>query len=139
MYQRWDTGTNLFAGFAMLVSLATRATAGVASNVAYALGAIAALLFIGKPILKVSEQIERYTLLCCGFSECFHRIETLTADIRNAGEVTSDHRLRSAELFDRCAYLAIREDTSVNRKKLAKLQAEVERAIPAEILWLPSQ
>jgi hypothetical protein len=139
LYQRWDTGINLFAGIAMLASLATRATSGWASNAAYALGATAALLFIGKPIFKVSEQIERYTVMCCGFSECFHRIEMLIADIRNAGEVTPDHRLRSAEIFDRCGALAIREDTSVNRRKLIELKEEVEQAIPAESLWLPSK
>lgn len=138
-YQRWDTGTNLFAGIAMLVSLATRTATGWASIASYGLGALAALLFIGKPIFKVSEQIERYTFLFCGFSECFHRIETLLADIRAFGEVTADHRLRSAEIFDRCANLAVREDISVSHKKLQRLKEEVEQAIPAESLWLPSK
>jgi hypothetical protein len=138
-YQRWDMGTNLIAGIAMLFSLATRDSTGRVSVASYALGAIAALLFIGKPIFKVSDQIERYTILCCGFSECFHRIESLIADIRNADEVSADHHLRAAELFHRCAHLAIREDVSVNHKRLKRFKEEVEQAIPKETLWLPSK
>jgi hypothetical protein len=60
-YQFWNTATDLFAGATMLISLATRDSTAWVSNGCYALGAIAALIFIGKPILKVSEQIEKYT------------------------------------------------------------------------------
>jgi hypothetical protein len=138
-YQRWDTGTNLFAGVAILILLATRTATGWVSLASYGCGAIAALLFIGKPIFRVSEQIERYTLLFCGFSECFYKIETLLAEIRAVGEVTADNRVRSAEIFDRCANLAMREDISINPKKLRRLKEEVEQAIPVESLWLPSK
>ena len=138
-YQRWDTGTNLFAGVAMIFSLVTRNASAWLSDVSFAVGLVAALVFIGKPIFKVSEQIERYTTLHCGYADLFHRVEVLVADIRNAGHVSREHRQRIDEIFDRSGTLALREDTSVNMKRLEKFKAEVERAIPTETLWLPSK
>jgi hypothetical protein len=123
----------------MLLSLATRNSVGWVSNGSYGIGVLAALIFIGKPILKVSEQIERYTILHCGFGEVFCRIEALLADIRRADGVTDEHRERAEELFKRCEGLALREDAAVNWKQLAKIKEEVDRAIPSETLWLPSK
>lgn len=139
IYQRWDTGTNLFAGIAMILSLATRNSDAWLSVVCYATGVLAALMFIGKPIFKVSEQIERYTALHCAFSEVFEEIEGLVADIRRAGSLTVDHRARADKIFDRCTSLSIREDVSVNQKQLQQFKEEVERAIPPETLWLPTE
>jgi len=139
LYQRWDTATNLFAGIAMLLSLATRNSTGWVSNGSYAIGVIAALIFIGKPIFKVSEQIERYTILHCGFGEVFSRIEALMADIRRSDKVTDTHRERAEELFNRCQSLALHEDAAVNQKKLAQIKEEVDKAIPPDTLWLPSK
>ena len=139
MYQRWDTGTNLFAGVAMIFSLATRNSAAWLSAMCYATGVLAALILIGKPIFKVAEQIERYTTLHCAFSELFEEIEGLVADIRRAGKLTGDHHGRADKIFDRCTSLAVREDVSVNVKKLEQFKEEVERAIPAETLWLPTE
>jgi hypothetical protein len=102
-------------------------------------GCIAALIFIGKPIFKVSEQIERYTTLYCAFSELFEEIEGLVADIRRASKLTDDHHARADKIFDRCSSLSIREDVSVNEKKLRQFKEEVERAIPPETLWLPTE
>jgi hypothetical protein len=137
LYQRCDTAINLFAGVAMLLSLATRMSSTWLSYVCYATGAIAALLFIAKPIFKVSEQIEKYTMLHYGFSDVFNRIEGLVGEIRRNGKISDEHRVRADELFDRCHNLAIREDVSINQKKLARFKDEVEKAIPAESLWLP--
>ena len=139
LYQRWDIATNLFAGFAMLLSLATRNSISWIANASYAVGALAAIIFIGKPILRVSEQIEKYTILHCGFGEVFSRIEALMADIRRADSVTDEHRQRAEELFKRCESLALREDASVNWKQLARIKEEVDKAIPFDTLWLPSK
>jgi hypothetical protein len=139
LYQRWDVGSNLFAGVAMLVALATLHVSDLVANIAYGLGFAAALIFIGKPIFRVAEQIERYTILQCNFAEAFCRIEALVADIRRSGKITDEHRIRADELIARCDSVAAREDMSVNRKVLARIQEEVNRAIPAETLWLPAE
>lgn len=138
-YQRWDVATNLVAGAATLASLAARGTGGLVSGVFYALGCLAALILIGKPILKFSEQIERYTFLYCGFAEAFSRLDGLIADIRRSGTITDEHRTRAEEIIRQCDALALREDTAVNRRQLARFKAEVDEAIPAETLWLPSK
>jgi hypothetical protein len=138
LYQRWDTGIDLFAGVTMILSLVTRPSSHVyLSYICYSAGVIAALLFIAKPIFRVSEQIEKYTMLHYGYAEIFNRIETLVGDIRRSGKMTDEHRSRADEMFDRCCTLALREDASVNQKKLAKFKQEVEMAIPPETLWLP--
>ena len=139
LYQRMDTGTNLFAGVAMLISLATRDSATWVSNVSYAIGALAALIFIGKPIFKVSEQIERYTILSSGFGELFSRVEALLADVRRNDGMTDAHRERADELMNRCDNLALREDAAINWKMVEKIQEDVEKAIPAKSQWLPSK
>jgi hypothetical protein len=140
LYQRWDTGINLFAGVTTILSLVTRPSSHpFLSYTCYVAGIIGALLLISKPIFRVAEQIEKYTMLHYGYSDIFNRIEALVGDIRRNGAMTDEHRLRADELFDRCCNLALREDASVNQEKLAQLKEEVERAIPAETLWLPAQ
>jgi hypothetical protein len=138
LYQRWDIATNLLAGVAMLLSLVTRPSSHLwLSYVCYGTGVLAALMFISKPVLKMSEQIERYTILHYSYAELFNKIEALVSDIRRNGGMTAEHRVRSAEIFDSCAALALREDPTYNAEKLAAFKAEVEKAIPPETLWLP--
>lgn len=139
LYQRADTGTNLFAGVAMLISLATRNSGAWLSNTSYAIGALAALIFIGKPIFKVSEQIERYTILSTGFGELFSRFEALLADVRRNDGMRDSHRERADDLINRYDSLALREDVAINWKMVEKIQEAVKNAIPAENLWLPSK
>jgi hypothetical protein len=139
LYQRWDVTTNLFAGIAMLIALATLHASELIANLSYYLGFVAAIVFIGKPVFRIAEQIERYTVLHSNFSEAFCRIEALLADVRRCGKMTDEHRLRADELIARCDSLAAREDTAVNQKVLARIKEEVNRAIPAETLWLPAE
>jgi hypothetical protein len=139
LYQRWDVGTNLFAGVAMLFALATLHGSELIANISYGLGFAAAVVFIGKPIFRIAEDIERYTVLHCTFADAFCRIEALVADVRRCGRMTDEHRMRADELIARCDSLALREDTSVNQKVLARIKEEVNRAIPAETLWLPAE
>jgi hypothetical protein len=139
LYQRVDTGTNLFAGAAMLITLATRHSAPLVSNASYAVGALAALIFIGKPIFRVSEQIERYTILSSGFGELFSGFEALLADVRKNDGMTDAHRERADELMSRYDNLAIREDAAINWGMVEKIQEAIEKAIPAKSQWLPSK
>ena len=123
----------------MLISLATRTSTVWVSNASYGIGALAALIFIGKPIFKVSEQIERYTILSSGFGELFSRFESLLADVRRNDGMTDAHRERADELMNRCDNLALREDASINWKKVKKIQEDVDTAVPANSQWLPSK
>ena len=100
---------------------------------------LAALIFIGKPILKVSEHIERYTLLHCAYGETFSAIEVLISDVRRNDGFTEHHRERAEELINRCDGLALREDASINWKKVTQIKQDVDKAIPAGTLWLPSK
>jgi hypothetical protein len=139
LYQRVDMGTNLFAGVAMLISLATRTSAAWMSGGSYAIAALAALIFIGKPIFKVSEHVERYTILSCGFGELFSRFEALLADVRRTDGMTDSHRERADDLMNRYDSLALREDAAINWKIVETIQEAVEKAIPSENQWLPSK
>lgn len=137
-YQRWDVMTNLVAGIATIMSLAVRNVDGEwVAVLSYVLGCAAALILISKPILKFSEQIERYTILQAGFAEAFSRLEGVIADVRRNGTMTDEYRARGEEIIRQCDRLAQREDTRVNRKKLSLFQEEVEKSIPTETLWLP--
>src|ERR1700734_3730759 len=59
LYQRWDVVTNLFAGIAMLVALATLHVSALVAGISYGVAFAAAVIFIGKPIFRIAEQIER--------------------------------------------------------------------------------
>jgi len=138
LYQRWNTTIDLVAGITMILSLVTRPSSDPwLSYTCYAAGIIAALLFISKPVFKISEKIERYTELHAGYSDVFNKIASLVADMRRHGSITDSHRSAADELFSRCSSLARREDISVNQKKLAQFKEEVEKAVPPENLWLP--
>jgi len=140
LYQGWDTSSNVFAGIAMVLSLVTRPSSNLwLSYICYATGIVAALIFIAKPIFRISDRIERYTLLHYGYADVFNKIEDLVSEIRQSGKMTAEQRLKASEIFDRCATLALREDPTHNHKKLAKFQSDVEVAIPPETLWIPSE
>jgi hypothetical protein len=66
-------------------------------------------------------------------------MENLLADIRRSEGMTDQHRERAEELIGRCDSLALREDASINWKKVAEIKTDVEKAIPGDGLWLPSK
>ncbi|MGI4829836.1 MAG: hypothetical protein ACRYFU_16820 [Janthinobacterium lividum] len=111
----------------------------VGANVWSAVLAMSVLIAALRPILKITDQIDRYAKLQYGYLEVFYRLQSLTGDIRDAGGMNHDLQLRATELDDRYRALEMEDDAYQNPKKMLKAQDEVERSIPSDSLWLPQE
>ena len=83
--------------------------------------------------------MDRYSKLHYGYLELFYRIESLVSEMRAVERIDEDHLEKASELSDRFRALELEGDAYQNQKKLLKDQEEIERTIPADRLWLPSQ
>ena len=101
--------------------------------------ALSVLVSALRPILKITDKIDRYAKLQYGYLEVYYRLQTLTGEIRDAGGLNHDLKMRAAEIDDRFRALEMEGDAYQNPKKLLKVQDEVERSIPSDSLWLPQE
>jgi len=101
--------------------------------------ATSAIISALRPVLRVSDTIDRYSKLHYGYLELFYRIESLVSEMRSVERIDEDHLHRATELSDRFRALELEGDAYQNQKKLLKDQEDIERTIPADRLWLPSQ
>jgi hypothetical protein len=104
-----------------------------------ALIAVAAAVSAIRPLLRITDKIDRYSKLHNGYLDLYYRIEHLVADMRSALRVDDDHVARAGELLDRFRSLELEGDAYQFKNLLLKDQDEIERIIPADRLWLPSQ
>jgi hypothetical protein len=79
-----------------------------------------------------------YSKLYYAYSELFYRIESLNDDIRNEDAVTKIHQRKATDIFERYRDLELQNDPAENVKAMGQYQDEVDKAIPADRLWLPS-
>ena len=105
-------------------------------SVILACSALAAAL---RPILKMTDKLDRCAKLQYGYLEIYYRIQSLTGDIRQAGEVTHELEARATEIEDRFRGLELEGDAYQNPKKLLKAQEEVERAFPLRAFGFPRE
>ena len=89
--------------------------------------------------MRLSDKIDRYSKLHYGYLEVYYRIQSLISEMRAAGHLTAESQLKAADLAERFRSLELEGDAYQNPKKLLKYQDEVERAIPADQLWLPPE
>ena len=82
-----------FAGFAIW-----KASPG-AVLLSIILGA-SALISAARPVLRLPDKIDRYSKLHYGYLEVYYRIQAITADMRGAGHVTDEHRVKASEVAE---------------------------------------
>jgi hypothetical protein len=100
--------------------------------------AIAAVLSALRPITRIPDKIDRVSKLHYGYLELYYRIEGLVSEMRSLGHVTPEQLSKAADLSDRFRAMELEGDAYQNPKILLKYQDEIERILPADRLWLPS-
>lgn len=139
-YKRWNLTMDIITALATSSAFAGLAVWGspVGANFFSLLLAASVVISVARPLLKLSEGIDRYSKLHYAYTDLFLRIENLVADMRRKAGVEPEHLRAAADLSDRYRNLALQDDAGPSQKLLEKLQAEVNEAIPADRLWLPA-
>jgi hypothetical protein len=101
------------------------------------LGATAVLSAL-RPIMRIPDKIDRISKLHYGYLELYYRIEALLSEMRSSERVTPEQLAKAGDLSDRFRAMELEGDAYQNPKILLKYQDEIERIIPADRLWLPS-
>ncbi len=107
----------------------------------YLWGAVAgasSLLAIGKPILKYSDEIERYTKLFEGYSRVFTRLDRMVDEIVSTHKIALDLRVTYNDALDLIEELAPLDDPKVDEKLRLKCFDEVLTEIPVQRYWVPA-
>lgn len=98
-----------------------------------------ALVSVLRPILKLSEGVDRYSKLHYAYGQIFLTIEGLLRQIRRAGTVSPELVKASADVFETYRNLELQDDPGPSKRLLKKYQAEVKSQMPGEDLWLPEE
>ena len=120
-----------FAGFAIWKS-------DLGKNVFTVFLAVTAVLSALRPIMRIPDKIDRISKLHYGYLELYYRIEALLSEMRSSERVTPEQLAKANDLSDRFRAMELEGDAYQNPKILLKYQDEIERIIPADRLWLPS-
>jgi hypothetical protein len=97
-----------------------------------------AVIAVVRPIVKIGDGINLYSKLYYAFSELFYRIESLNDDIRREESFTQLHQRKAKDIFERYRDLELQTEPIESSKRMSTYQDEVDKAIPANRLWLPS-
>ena len=100
---------------------------------------LSAVVSVLRPILKLSDGIDRYSKLHYAYAQLFLMIEDLQTQIRRTGGVRPEHLKASSDVFERYRNLVLQDDPGPSKRLLKKCQAEVNAQIPSESLWLPQE
>ena len=123
--------SSAFAGLAIWKS-------ALGANFFSVLLAVSVIVSVLRPVLKLSEGIDRYSKLHYGYSQLLFQIESVLTDIRRQGGPKDGHVRTIADIDDRYRNLALEDDAGPNLELLKRFQAEVNEAHPPERVWLPS-
>lgn len=108
-------------------------------NVFSVLLAITAILSALRPILRISDKIDRASKLHYGYLELYYRIGGLISEMRVSKQITAEQLAKAGDLSERFRAIELEGDAYQNPKMLRKYQDEIETIIPADRLWLPSE
>ena len=98
-----------------------------------------AVLAVIKPLLQLSKQIERYSKLFAGHSDVLFDFETLIDKVRRIENFTEDMEQTYERALERLRILAPQDDPKPSLKLLKYCYQEVNRQIPPEHLWMPTE
>jgi hypothetical protein len=136
----------LNVGLEILVAVGTSSAIGAwwiwrsssAGETAWAiLAAAATLLAILKPILKLSDQVERHTKLFVGHGDVYYDLKLIASDLARAKNYTDEIDKNFRRTVERIKELAPEDDPKINDRLRRKSYEEVKREIPVESLWWP--
>jgi hypothetical protein len=130
-----DIGTALAASSAVTGQALMKTGWGI--NTVSVLLLMSAVITVVRPILKIGDGINLYSKLYSAFGELFYRIESLNDDIRDEEALTQLHKRKVKDIVERYRALELQTESVESARAMARYQEEVDKAIPADRLWLP--
>lgn len=101
------------------------------------LAGIASLLAVVKPLIGVSNKIERYSKLFASYQQIYTRSRILVLRICVSRQVTADHRRSFDNMFRTALDLAALDEPRPSKKLIEQVTKEADKLIPPSSLWWP--
>ncbi|EWY35844.1 hypothetical protein N825_34085 [Skermanella stibiiresistens SB22] len=101
------------------------------------LSAVSVLFAIAKPILKLTDDIERYSKLYGEHTTTYMALKTIEEDMKRRHVLAQEHIDQFMAVRARAAELARLDDIQPLKKLILQLQQDVITEIPVESLWMP--
>ncbi len=98
---------------------------------------LATALSVIKPILQTGKHIERYTTLHAGHSNVYLDLKSIVEDIETSRCVPTELASQYHAIRKRIVELGGLDDPRPDKSLIIKLQAQVNREILPESLWVP--
>jgi hypothetical protein len=99
---------------------------------------LAAVLAIIKPILKIPEEVEKYSKLHTEYAVLTVVYQQLVDEIRESGGITPEMRERIAGASSHVKTLAPQDDPNPSEKLLRQCQMKIKKVVPGFKDWLPT-
>jgi len=138
---RWSSWAETIAAITSSTAIASLAfwRSELGANVFTGLLVLSALASIARSTFGLSAELDLRSRLSSSWLELHLEMEDAIREIRRHGRITEADRTRLdllSERFRRVNSIDVRKSDD---QLLRKLQAEVNRSIPPESLWLPSE
>jgi hypothetical protein len=99
--------------------------------------AVAAVVAVVKPFLRLSKDVERYSELVVGYAAVYFDMKAIVQDIKTEGRVTDEAWARFSVVRQRTKDLGLKDDLIPKRKLHQRCFHEVNNQIPSATLWWP--
>lgn len=111
--------------------------ASIGATIWAVVGGLVAVLAVIKPILQLSQEIERYSKLFIGYGDTFSDLGNLVDEVGKTENYSGEMDVAFRKTFERLKQLAADDDPQPNQKLVQKCTDEVNREIPVDSLWWP--
>jgi len=140
-YRRWATASDAVVAIGSSTAIAawTFLNNNTGQIVWQGIGGMAAVVGVLRPILKVSEEAQRYGELVTGYTAVVLELESIAHRIRTERRVTPEAWSQFKSADDRMRKIRIQEDPVKNQRLFTLCTDEVKRDIPMEVLWWPTR
>jgi hypothetical protein len=102
-----------------------------------ALALVAAFVAIIRPIYAPGKKIEIFTRQHQGYHANFFALDKLAFGIRQAGQVTDEHRRRYDTFYDRHVQLSTEDEQTPHDRCLTYARRRTEQELPSNKFWWP--
>ena len=98
---------------------------------------VATVFSVVKPTLQFSQSIENYTKLYAGHTNIYLTLKEIVEEVNTARRISSDsiRKYRASRQLNR--ELGGYDDPKPDKALVERLQRQVNKEIPPEILWMP--
>lgn len=101
------------------------------------LSGLAAVIALVKPLLKLTEKVERYSKLFVGHGEVLYDLKAAVAAVAAAGDYPESLSTKVDGAIERFKRLAESDDPQPDKRLIRRAFEEVKKEIPVESLWVP--